>query len=277
MPRIALLTLSFLLLLGSALGAEERAASIDVVVLLDKSLSMAEEIDAAKNYVAGEIVGAVTLPGDRLILELFYGKIDRLFGGLIRSEEDKAAAIRALREVRGDGRFTDIGQALDRAGADLAELGSPERPKWVVLVTDERQEAPWGTPYYAADYVLRHPALEYVKKTDLGGFRAITVGFGVGSRIDLAAPTMMKLLREPPPRSAGDFPDLPAGSDGSLSAVGRDGAGRDGSPGADSPSPSASILPYAVGLGLLALAAIVVAALVWRKRKREKVEEPDGQ
>lgn len=204
-------------LFAPPLPAEEaRSANIDVILLIDKSLSMAPFETAARRYAAGEVVGPVLVPGDRLIIEAFYGKIDRLFAGTIRSEADKAAIVRSLNAIVANGRFTDIGAALDRAKADLDELGMTERPKYVLLLTDERQEAPAGTKYWSPDYKLSHPALQYVKRLDLGGFRAITVGFDVGPRVDKAASQVMRLLAEPPARSAEDFPSLPEGSDPSL-------------------------------------------------------------
>jgi hypothetical protein len=178
--------------------AEKRSKGLDVVLLLDKSLSMAPVFDQVKAYVAGKVLEPILMPGDRLILETFYGKVKRLYDGTITSEADKAAAIRTLRSVRADGRYTDIGAALDAAQRDLAELGQPDRPKYVLLITDERQEAPPGSPYVAKDHKLNHPALKYVKRVDLGKFRAITVGFDVEAKVDAATPQVMKLLTEAP-------------------------------------------------------------------------------
>ncbi len=178
--------------------AEKRSKGLDVILLLDKSLSMAPFFDQVKAYAAGNVLEPILLPGDRLILETFYGKVERLYDGTIRSEADKAAAIRTLRSVRADGHYTDIGAALDAAQRDLAELGQPDRPKYVLLITDERQEAPAGSPYASKNHKLDHPALEYVKRVDLGKFRAITVGFGVGAKVDAATPQVMSLLTEPP-------------------------------------------------------------------------------
>lgn len=275
-----------------AQGKEAREASLDVVLLVDKSLSMVDAIGGVKKYLAGEVVGPLLLPGDRLIVEIFYGKIERLFAGTIRGEEDKAAAIRSLNALVADGRFTDIGGALDRAAADLAELGEPGRPKFVLLLTDERQEAPYGTKYYAPDYRLRHSALEYVRKVDLGPFRAITVGFGVGAKVDAAAPGVMKLLVELPRRNSEDFPPLPPGSDGGLSgAASADSArtapkeaGRAGSdgPGAGTEAPGAGRARIsALGglilslLALFALAAALILALKLLKKRRRGEERHD--
>jgi hypothetical protein len=264
---------------------ETRSAYLDVILLVDKSLSMVKAEAGVRKYAEGEIIGPVLVPGDRLIIETFYGKVDRLYAGTIRSEEDKAAIVRKLDAVVPNGRFTDIGAALDRAKADLAELGMPERPKYVLLLTDERQEAPYGTKYYAPDYKLVHPALKYVRRVDLGLFRAITVGFDVEARVDATAPGVMRLLEEPPARRTGDYPALPKGTDGGLS-----GAAVVGGPTANpratggeklAPPSGASTLgryslPILLGVAVLAalfLAAVIVRVVQLRNRRREDTQD----
>jgi len=294
-PGIALLLAlaAFIALPGGASAqGEVREASLDVILLVDKSLSMVDAIGGVKKYLAGEVVGPLLLPGDRLIIEVFYGKIERLFAGTIRGEEDKAKAIRSLNGLVADGRFTDIGAVLDRAEADLAELGEAGRPKYVLLLTDERQEAPYGTKYYAPDYKLRHSALEYVRKVDLGPFRAITVGFGVGAKVEAAAPGVMKLLVELPRRDGADFPPLPPGSDGGLSgaaaadaaraaSAGQGGAassgqkgpgGASGADGARKSVPGGLLVPI---LAFFALAAALILALNLLKKRRSGEERHD--
>ena len=254
---------------------ESRTSNIDVVLLVDKSLSMVDAEAAVKSYIAGDIIGPILMPGDRLIIETFYGKIDRLYGGTVRSEDDKAAIVRSLNTVSPNGRFTDIGEALDRASLDLAELGQPERPKYVLLLTDERQEAPAGSKYYAPDYKLVHPALQYVRRIDMGLFRAITVGYDVGARIDETVPGVMKLLTDLPPRKASDFPDLPAGTDpglgGASSAAGdgAEGAGQAATAGRSAAAISPLVLAGGIIL-LLAILAFVAIRIVQSKNKRRK-------
>lgn len=286
--KTVLFVLTSTLILGF-LGAEPRPGTIDLVLLVDKSLSMEGALGAAKKLAAEDLLGALLVPGDRLVLEAFYGKIDRLFAGTIRDEADRATAIRSLNALVADGRFTDIGAALDRASADLAELGSRERPKYVLLLTDERQEAPEGSPYQAPDFVLHHPALTWVRRIDHGSFREIVVGLDVGQRVENAAPAVMKLLTEPPLRKDSDFPPLAAGSDGSLGAVvtGSPGApggaagqvgqtggsGRAGSPKGGSASGN---LPFLALGGLLALAALGLGIFLFVRRKKGGEEGHDS-
>jgi hypothetical protein len=275
-----------------------------MVLLFDKSLSMAPFFGEAKSYVAGEVLGPILIPGDRLVIELVYGKVERLWSGTIETEADKAAAIRKIRTVVADGRFTDLGAALDAAKRDIDELGMPDRPKYVLLVTDEKQEAPPGSPYKANDNKLRHPFLDYVKKKDLGKFRAITVGIGVEAKVEAAAPQVMKFLSEPPARgSLGTMPAEEssanpsssqaagkaaqagaasgAGVKGSGAAAGT-AAGAAGAPPASAAfavpgsqaqgAASAWILPAGAGLLVLAIGAFVLLQL--KKGKSSPKKDP---
>jgi hypothetical protein len=246
---------------------DERSGSLDVILLLDKSLSMAPYFSKAKEYAAGTVIGSIVVPGDRLIVEAVYGKVDRLVKADIASEADKAAAIRSIRDVKADGRFTDLGKALDTAKKDLDELGRPERPKYVLMITDERQEAPAGSPYQAKDYKLRHPSLEYVKKIDLGEFRAIVVGLQVKDKVAQAAPEVMKLLMEPPVRNPGAAPRGRAEAPAASGAA----AGKPGSPAAARAAMSAIpswALAGVAGLLVLALIGIALAAIASKKNKK---------
>lgn len=265
---------------------ELRSGSLDVILLLDKSLSMAPFFEEAKAYAAGTVLGPVLIPGDRLIVETVYGKVDRLVTATIASEEDKAKAIRAIRAVKANGRFTDLGAALDAAKRDLDELGRPERPKYVLLITDERQEAPKGSPYQAPDYKLKHPALEYVKRVDLGKFRAITVGLQVGTKVSAATPVVMQLLMDPPVRDAtggarvapnaavsganGKAAGVAAAGKGALSGGATEGHTAEGGATAAEKALPAWLLYGAAVVLVVALAGLAVVLIVFKRKEKEK-------
>jgi hypothetical protein len=242
-----------------------------MILLLDKSLSMAPYFAEVKAYVATQVIEPTLVPGDRLIVELVYGKVERLLTTRIGSEAEKAAAIRALRSVRADGHYTDLGRALDAAKKDLDELGQAERPKYVLLVTDERQEAPKGSPYAAPDYKLRHPSLEYIKRLDLGRFRVITVGLQVKPKVEKAAPAVMQLLMDAPLRRP-TLTDSPVGQAPASSSPSSQHADEQ----ASGSSPAARSLPawllYGAG-ALLVVALAGLAALLVLSKKKDKQKE----
>jgi hypothetical protein len=252
-------------------GKEARVGNLDVVLLIDKSLSMASCIDDVRTYAASKVLSPILVPGDRLIIEAVYGKTERLFTSTISSEEDKAKAIRSIRSIKADGRFTDLGTALDAAKRDLDELGSPERPKYVLLLTDERQEAPKGSPYQAKDYKLKHPSLQYIKRVDLGKFRSITVGLQVGDKVQAAAPAVMSLLQDPPVRdlSAGAIGAGAIGAGAPAKAGGASSGAKGGATESERALPS-WLLYGAAALLLLALVGLGCAFLISKKKDKDK-------
>lgn len=272
------------------LNGENRPGTIDEIILVDKSLSMRATIGEVKKFAASDLISTLLVPGDRLIIEDFFGKVERLYAGTIRSEADKSEAIRRLESIVADGAYTDIGAALDKAEADLQELGNLDRPKYVVLLTDERQEAPPGSRYVSADYRLRHPALTYVRRIDKGAYREIIIGLDVGARVDQAAPGIMKLLDTPPSRSDADFPPLPAGSSpelsldetvagGSATAAPQTGkAGAEGRGGAPAAFGGGSGLPKLLFpiLAILVLAGAAGVTLVFLRRRNRDREMHDS-
>jgi len=183
------------------LHAESRSANVDFLLLMDTSLSMADAIDAARKYAAGEVIGRLVESGDWVSIIRFYGKSEVVWQGDVTSQDDIAAMVRSLNELKADGRFTDIGSALDSMEALLAERGKPDRPKYILLLTDERQEAPKDSQYYSPTYTPKHRLLEYVKRVDMGQFRVITIGYGLSARIEVEARSLMTTLSEPPVRS----------------------------------------------------------------------------
>ncbi len=279
MTRRAILVLLLVTALA-ALNAESRSANVDFVLLIDTSLSMTDGIDAARKYAAGEVIGRLVEPGDWVSIMRFYGKSEVVWQGDVRGQEDISAMVRSLNELKADGRFTDIGSALDSMDALLQERGQPDRPKYILLLTDERQEAPKDSQYYSQTYTPRHRLLEYIKKVDMGAFRVITIGYGLSARIEVEARTLMTTLSEPPARpqeplagtmagttnaetgtAAGTEPEpsaaLPA--EGAAPATSTDQAPRTGFSGA----------PLAAALAAAAAAGIMVAVLIARRKRDE--------
>jgi hypothetical protein len=268
-PRIILLA-SFILSLTPLAAQDVRNQSIDVILLVDKSLSMNIAIDDVKHYVAGDIIGSVLLPGDRLVIELFYGKTETLYSGTLESEADKARVVGMLQGIRADGRFTDIGSALDRIDVILANLGSQERPKLVMLLTDERQEAPVGTKYFSPDYVAVHPYLTYVDRVDHGSFRAIVVGADLNAKISNLAGQVLTFLSSPPEgrASTADEGDTQLDLQESLEKAASAEAERGGT--------LDMILIAAASTLFAGLAALAIVALVRRKRRRDEERKPEA-
>lgn len=194
------------------LGAETRIVNVDFYILLDVSLSMeGEPIKDAREFTASNIIGDLIEPDDWLCLITFWGDSRVIWQEYIKSASDKVQLIRQLSTIQADGRFTDIGRALDQVSAILDARADTDRPKYILLITDEIQEAVPGTPYYAEDNVLRHHMLDYVRRIDRGLYRVITVGHPQRASIEESARQLYELLANPPSRPSLPLPGAPPG------------------------------------------------------------------
>ncbi len=159
-------------------AADTRTENIDVVVALDRSLSMEKKVDAVKAYVTSYLVDQVLIPGDRFVVVAFYGKTELLVNQLITGEADKAAVRRAIAGVRGNGRFTDIGGALDELQRQVAPLEANGRKKFILLLTDGIQEAPPTSKYWSKDGTFNHAFLANTKTIQKKGWKIQILGIG---------------------------------------------------------------------------------------------------
>ena len=117
--------LAVALVVASPALADTRKANIDVIIALDKSLSMAKKIDAVKTWVNSFILDQLIIPGDSLTVVAFYGKADIVISPAITTDADRAAAKATISRILGNGRFTDIGNALDVVQAQVAAKECP--------------------------------------------------------------------------------------------------------------------------------------------------------
>lgn len=178
--RFAALGVLILLAFAAAapLAADTRTENIDVIVALDRSLSMEKKVDAVKNYVTTYLVDQVLIPGDHFIVVAFYGKTDLLISQTIAGEADKAAVNQTIAKIRGNGRFTDIGNALDVLQEKVAPLEKNGRKKFILLLTDGIQEAPPTSKYYSRDGSFNHAFLLNTKTIQKKGWKIQILGIG---------------------------------------------------------------------------------------------------
>ena len=199
MKKYRILILAILLTFSGMVAAEE-GLQVDFILLIDTSLSMAPAIDELKQFVASGIVGRFVQQDDWVAVLSFYGESTLIWEGDIHTEADKAALVRSLHALKATGRFTDIGAALDEMKQLVLRRNRPEIPKYILLLTDEIQEAPPGSEYHSDEFTVSHELLEYVRRVDLGTFQAITIGYGLASRIESDLQALMKTLKDPPDR-----------------------------------------------------------------------------
>jgi hypothetical protein len=162
----------------SPLAADKRTQNIDIIIALDKSLSMEHKIIAVRNWVNSYLIDQLIIPGDNLVVVAFYGRADVVISQVIKDDADKAAAKRIISQIRGNGRFTDIGNALDVLKAQIAQKESDGREKYVLLLTDGIQEAPPSSKYYSRDGRFNHEFLNNTKTIQQKGWKVMILGIG---------------------------------------------------------------------------------------------------
>lgn len=171
---------ALLLILGwYSAFADDREEKIDVFIVVDKSLSMVEEIDSVREYIRTSIVGNLLNPEDQLVLIAFYGNAEAVFMGAV--DEDMSFARAAVDEIEADGRFTDIGNALDTLWDTIPLVEIEGRRKYLLLITDGIQEPPPESKYYSTEVAFNHEFLKDAKEIRKEGWKIHILGIGAGS------------------------------------------------------------------------------------------------
>ncbi len=290
MKRLRLALFLTLVAAATAFPGDERTLPVDFIFLVDRSRSMEPVLEDVKRYLAGDVIGPLVVPGDSVTLLAFYGNVERVWQGRIGTEADKADLIRSLHKLVPDGRYTDIGRALDFLDPVLTELDARDRLKYILLLTDERQEAPPGSPYGSRDYTIAHRYLEYINRRDLGTFRAITIGLGLDDRIAANAESLASFLRNPPERTDRSLPGSEGGAGGTAAGAGDSGAGSSGAGGPGSTGPGAAgagaqaavtdsgfpwiLVGMGAGVAALAFLVLLVRARAGKKEPEKGPEDP---
>ena len=169
---------ALVLVLSSQAPADTRKENIDIIVALDKSLSMENKIGAVETWVNSFILDQLVVPGDFLTVIPFYGKTDALISTEIKGDADRSAAKSLISGIRGDGRYTDIGNALDALKAQLAAKEKDGRQKYVLLLTDGIQEAPPSSKYWSKNGAFNHEFLANTKTIQQKGWKVMILGIG---------------------------------------------------------------------------------------------------
>ncbi len=174
---------SVLLLLAAAVSippahADDRKEPIDVILVLDKSLSMEDKFAAVRDYINDSIVDQMLIPGDLFIIIAFYGKTEIAVAQKIVTDKDKEYVKQVVSRLRADGQYTDIGNALDILRQKLEQLSDPTRRKHLLLLTDGIQEAPPASRYYSPDGSFNHDFLVNTKIIQKQGWKIHVLGIG---------------------------------------------------------------------------------------------------
>ena len=177
-PKLLLATLSLCVILSSPMLADTRKDNIDVIIALDKSLSMERKVVAVKEWVNSFIIDQLLISGDYLVVVAFYGKTDVTISQSVGDDAAKKSLKRKILQIRGNGRFTDIGNVLDVVKSKIATRENDGREKYVLLLTDGIQEAPPSSKYYSKDGKFNHEFLANTKTIQQKGWKVMILGIG---------------------------------------------------------------------------------------------------
>jgi hypothetical protein len=180
------------------LAADDRQDPMDILIAVDKSLSMEEEIEAVREYVSTAIIDDLLIPGDLLIVVAFFGDTEVLVSGLVSDNDGRARMREKVESTRADGRWTDIGGALDELQRQLELHGRPDVPKHMLLITDGKQEAPPESPYWSADGSFNHEFLANTRTIQKEGWKVQVLGIGTAADARQIADRLSGIYTEVP-------------------------------------------------------------------------------
>jgi hypothetical protein len=165
--------------------ADKRTENIDIILAIDKSLSMGESqaIESVKSYAKSWLLDQVLIPGDYLVIIAFYGKTDVIVSQVINSSTDIQYVKGIVSQIRGNGYYTDIGNAFDAMRTEFDKLANDGRKKFVLMMTDGKQEAPPSSKYYSPDGTFNHEFLANTKTIQQAGWKVEIIGIGTGTEV----------------------------------------------------------------------------------------------
>jgi Mg-chelatase subunit ChlD len=157
----------------------EQNENKDVYLVLDRSLSMIDKIDSVKEYVKQSVINDILKSGDTLTVITFYGKAENTILRQQVDESNKSSIQQKISGISASGKFTDIGNALDELKNILANEGTSDRQKYILLVTDGKQEAPSTSKYYSPDGKFNHEFMQTIKEVkEMEGWKVMVLGIG---------------------------------------------------------------------------------------------------
>ncbi len=286
---------TLLLFLLLPIHAGERTIPIDVFLMIDKSLSMAEsdKYDSMDKWIQSQLIDQILIDGDWITIYQFYGKADHLLSLTVETASDRVKITDTIRRINPDGQYTDIGLALDTIKLALDKRGTNGRLKILLLLTDLQQEAPWTSRYAGSPESFDSPYLAEARVIQHDAWYEITLDMDIQDRVVKTSKELFSTIE----KTQGTEKDLstaddltaaePAGTNGTAGKTGSgttagvsgdssdsNSAPRDGNSEA---TKNGSTLPLPVILVILfaIISACVTAVLVILNNRKKKKEQPE--
>ena len=167
------------------LNAGERTMPVDMIIMIDKSLSMQDpgRFDSLQQWVLDELIGEIIINGDWISIYQFYESPEHLISIEVKGKEDTAKIIKTIREIQPNGRFTDVGKALDKIQEAVNERGENGRHKVLFMLTDLEQDAPMTSKYSGKQKKFSSPYLVESRIIKHDNWYEITVDMGLQDKV----------------------------------------------------------------------------------------------
>ena len=101
----------------------------------------------------------------------------------IKSKEDTNKIIRTVNKISPNGRFTDVGRALDKIQEAVNQRGENGRYKVLFMLTDLEQDAPITSKYSGKQKKFSSPYLVESRIIKHDNWYEITVDMGLDERV----------------------------------------------------------------------------------------------
>jgi len=178
---------------GTESRSDVRKTPIDVYLLIDASRAWSERA-AAVDWVCGHLVDGILLGGDRLSVWSAADK-PRLVAALtVDAPENKESIKKTLRGMQQESAGADYAAALREAAA--AEASRPSRGPIALALLVGGFTAGSNTLGGGGDSPGTDELLRYSRVEDFPGWKAVTVGLGIGPQARSAAAAYMESLSD---------------------------------------------------------------------------------
>lgn len=180
------------------LPAGERTIPVDIILMIDKSLSMAEpgKFASMRTWVQDQLIGQILINDDWITLYQFYGSADHLLTLTVSSAADRQKIVKTIDSIKPDGQYTDIGLALDTIKSALEKRGTNGRHKIMLLLTDLKQEAPWTSRYAGSPASFDSPYLAQARIIQHDNWYEITLDMDIQDMVVKTSKELFSSIQE---------------------------------------------------------------------------------
>lgn len=169
-----------------------------MILMIDKSLSMAEagKFDSLQQWVQDQLVSQMIIEGDWVSVFQFYERPEKLLETTITDSSNIEETAKAIASISPDGAYTDIGLALDRINETLEPRKNNGRHKVMLLLTDLKQEAPWGSRYAGVVDEYSSPYLAQARILQHDNWYEITLDMDIQNAVAAASRSIFTMITE---------------------------------------------------------------------------------